>query len=172
VKRPKGLTPTPVLERIVRRITLELHPDPRFGHCWIWPGSHNMRGYGQIGIGSISNGTAGKGYVHRLAYQLIVGPIPDGLVLDHLCRRHPCCNPEHLEPVTELENIRRGDAGKAWRAIQIAKTHCPQGHPYSGTNVRYRPAGGRECRTCRTQESRTRRAKLKQGSRPAASAAS
>ncbi|WP_396092344.1 HNH endonuclease, partial [Erwinia amylovora] len=56
----------------------------------------------------------------------MIGPIPDGLVLDHLCRVRRCCNPDHLEPVGFVENVRRGDAGK--HGFNTGKTHCPKGH--------------------------------------------
>jgi hypothetical protein len=81
--------------------------------------------------------------VHRWAYETLVGPIPDGLVIDHLCRVRNCVNPDHLEPVTHRENIRRGEAG-AWNRV---KTHCPQGHEYTPENTRY-SGTTRNCREC------------------------
>lgn len=87
---------------------------------------------------------------HRVAYELVVGPIPDGLQLDHLCKVRKCVNPAHLEAVTCGENIRRGDTGKAAAEVQSSKTHCPQGHPYSGDNLaHYRGRHGRRYRACR-----------------------
>lgn len=71
------------------------------GGCWIWTGALTGAGYGQFG------GGGKKSYTHRWAYQAHVGPIPDGLELDHLCRVRACCNPDHLEPVTHEENTRR-----------------------------------------------------------------
>lgn len=104
--------------------------------CWEWQGARS-HGYGEITL----NGKKCK--AHRVAYELMVGPIPEGLVLDHLCRNHPCVNPSHLEAVTHLENVRRGDSGKKDRI----KTHCPQGHRYWGKNlIRYQ--GRRYCRVC------------------------
>lgn len=88
---------------------------------------------------------------------MFVGPIPDGLVIDHLCRNPQCVNPMHLEPVTPEENTRRGIGGWNTRA----KTHCPQGHPYSGANLYINPtSGARVCRTCNNEKAR--RYKLRQ----------
>lgn len=71
--------------------------------CWFWLAS-TRNGYGQIG--QWSKGTID--YAHRVAYEMLVGPIPAGLVLDHICRNPSCVNPAHLEPVTQAENLRRG----------------------------------------------------------------
>jgi HNH endonuclease len=71
------------------------------GPCWLWTAATNY-GYGVFRIDRRSI------YAHRYAYELLVGPIPDGLQLDHLCRVPPCVNPTHLEPVTHRENILRG----------------------------------------------------------------
>lgn len=81
---------------------------------------------------------------HCLVWEAVHGPVPDGLVLDHLCRVRSCVNPAHLEPVTNAENIRRGRAGAYLRE----RTHCPAGHPYSGDNLLIRRGGQRGCRTC------------------------
>lgn len=110
--------------------------------CWLWTGGRHRAGYG-----SFSLQTGVKISAHRFAYELLVGPIPPGLQLDHLCRTHACVRPDHLEPVTQQENIRRGEAGKQIAAIQRAKTHCPRGHEYSAENT-YRNRGERACRTC------------------------
>lgn len=103
--------------------------------CIEWPGARTQAGYG------IVNHAGAQDYTHRAAYRFFVGPIPEGLELDHLCRNRACFNPEHLEPVTHQENMRRGYFG--------SKTHCPLGHPYDETNTRINNAnGGRECREC------------------------
>ena len=85
---------------------------------------------------------------HRVSYEMAKGKIPDGLQLDHLCRMTLCVNPSHLEPVTPKENIRRGETAEVARLTQLSKTHCPQGHPYSGENLYLKPNGRRECRQC------------------------
>lgn len=117
--------------------------------CFNWLAYKNPRGgYGRFKVG-------GKLHVaHRVAYQLSVGPIPDGLTLDHLCRNTACVNPLHLEPVSVGENIRRGTQGDAQRA----KTHCPREHPYDSENTYVNPRGQRLCRACGRERMRVRRA--------------
>lgn len=105
--------------------------------CWPWLGSLDGGGYGQIRTG----GRRVK--AHRFAYELLVGPIAEGLVIDHLCRSRSCANPKHLEAVTQGENIRRGLTG----ATNAAKTHCPHGHEYAAANT-YLYRGKRACRAC------------------------
>lgn len=114
--------------------------------CWIWTGATSGgSGYGRIGVGSRSDSTRRTVGCHRFAYEALVGPIPDGLLLDHLCRNRLCANPGHLEPVSSRENTLRG---KTLAAAQVTRTHCPHGHPYSGPNLYQRPCGRRACRTC------------------------
>lgn len=113
--------------------------------CWLWTGHVDKNGYGSIKV----KGKTCR--VHRVSYETHMGPIPEGLVIDHLCRVTCCANPNHLEPVTNRENIRRGvsgDKGKHHREKKLAQTHCPHGHAYSGKNLRYAPSGQRVCRTC------------------------
>lgn len=78
---------------------------------------------------------------HRVAYEEIMGPVPEGLELDHLCRTRSCVNPSHLEPVTHRENMNRGDVATR------RKTHCPKGHPYDEENTGIYN-GYRNCRAC------------------------
>ena len=88
---------------------------------------------------------AGKHFLaHRMIYELLVGPIPDGLEIDHLCRNRGCVNPGHMEPVTHRENLMRGDTVAA---ANPAKTHCIRGHPYDDENT-YRYGSHRYCRAC------------------------
>lgn len=75
--------------------------------CWTWLMAKNNMGYGTLG-GGTSADCSPRGLAHRIFYEELFGPVPDGLVLDHLCRHPDCVNPEHLEPVTQRENCRRG----------------------------------------------------------------
>jgi hypothetical protein len=124
------------------------HTD-RSGSCWVWTGARSPSGYGRITVGGRN------AYAHRVAYEMIVGPIPAGLQIDHLCRNRCCCKPAHLQPVTALVNNRRG-------ATNAAVTHCPAGHEYSGDDLRmWLDSDGykhRVCRTCVIQRARAWRA--------------
>lgn len=114
--------------------------------CWIWHGAIQSNGYGRTWI------NPKRPFVHRAVYELVRGPIPEGLILDHLCRVRCCVNPDHLQPVTDRVNILRGTGFSARNAI---KTHCPQGHEYTTNNTGYgRQASNkrskyRYCRLCR-----------------------
>lgn len=110
--------------------------------CWLWQGYLEKNGYGRLSVGHK------RQWAHIHFYNLIVGPVPDGLELDHLCRNHACVNPAHLEPVTHKENMRRSPFTACH--IHRAKTHCPQGHPYSGSNL-VEWGGFRYCRTCQNE---------------------
>lgn len=111
--------------------------------CWLWTGTTNPAGYGQL-----SRRRPGPSVLaHRFIYEWLVGPIPEGLELDHLCRVHSCVRPDHLEPVTHAENMRRS------LAYRTHKTHCPQGHPYDEANT-YVYRGRRNCRACAVARSR------------------
>lgn len=105
--------------------------------CWEW-----LRGKSE-GYGSFAN-TNGSDRAHRISYELLVGPVPEGLELDHLCRNRCCVNPAHLEPVTRRENILRGDGLTANRA---RKTHCIRGHEFTPENTRWKGTR-RNCREC------------------------
>lgn len=106
--------------------------------CWEWKAS-KAHGYGRVSQDSKQLGA------HRVAYEFMVGPIPDGKVLDHLCRNRGCVNPLHLEPVTPRINLLRGESLSAQRA---KRTHCPQGHPYDLFNTRVSKRGQRICKVC------------------------
>ncbi len=115
--------------------------------CWMWQGSCT-RGYGQVAWPIEGQKRPSMKKAHRIAYELVVQPIPDGLQLDHLCRNPPCCNPKHVEPVTGAINIARGDTGLVRGAQQRLKTHCPQGHPYDAENTQWYLGKWRRCKAC------------------------
>ena len=123
--------------------------------CWEWQGTKDRAGYGRFG-----SGKRGTNIVHRIAYLALVGPIPEGKELDHLCRNRGCCNPDHLEPVTHRVNLQRG--------VQGAVTHCKWGHELSGDNLKLaRRKNGdlfRQCRPCLLRRAREQNLR---GRRPA-----
>jgi hypothetical protein len=112
------------------------------GDCWEWTGTVTRKGYGLVKFPDHR-----RKVVHRQAWEMLVGPIPDGLDLDHLCRNRKCLNPDHLEPVTRRENLMRG---ATLARVNAQKTHCPQRHPYAGANLGIGSAGDRYCRSCRS----------------------
>ena len=118
-------------------IEKHLTPEPNSG-CWLW--THTLQyGYGMYW----KPDKQPWGRVHRLAYESLKGLIPKGLQIDHLCRTRCCCNPNHLEAVTQRENILRGTAPSA---VNSRKTACPAGHLYK--EYGYRTLKDRRCREC------------------------
>jgi hypothetical protein len=121
--------------------------------CWLWTGYTFRGGYAGIQW----NGKTSL--AHRVAYESLIGKIPDGLHTDHLCRIRHCVNPSHLEPVTCAENLLRGDTLNARNAN---KTHCLNGHPFSHGNTYVTRDGKRQCRECgrrRVREYKARKAR-------------
>lgn len=111
-------------------------PEPNSG-CFIWMGALSHNGYGMMAVSGANKKVV---YAHRAAYEHFIGPIPDGLDLDHKCRMRCCVNPDHLEPVTRKENLRRG-------VRKSLQTHCKFGHLLSGKNL-VPDKKGRRCRIC------------------------
>ena len=144
----RGPKARPVLDRFAERVALT------DSGCIEWLGTTNGVGYGQFRLHPDQGSR--RVYAHRYSYEYHVGPIPDGLHLDHLCRNTICVNPEHLEPVTSAVNILRGMSEPARNAT---KTSCLRGHQLSGANLYINPTDGyRHCRTCtRARESARRR---------------
>jgi len=115
--------------------------------CWLWNRSVRSDGYGTY----YANGK--QNYAHRFAYETLVGPIPSGLHLDHLCRVRNCVNPKHLEPVTQEENTRRAaEANK--------RTECPHGHRYDEVNT-YVYKGYKKCKACKLEATKKWRENVK-----------
>lgn len=121
-------------------------PRPDEG-CWEWEGPRDRHGYGRHGS---------RGLAHRIVYVALVGPVPEGLELDHLCRNPTCVRPDHLEPVTHAENVRRGRVGEVNRARLLGRTHCKNGHEFTKDNTYVYPNGERECRECARAYKRAR----------------
>jgi hypothetical protein len=112
---------------------------PELGNCWIWTAGKFSEDYGAFRVGKRTR------RAHAVAYELVIGPIPDGHVPDHLCRNHPCVRPSHLEAVTNRENVLRGTAPSA---VNAAKTHCIHNHEFTPENTKVTRAGKRQCRKC------------------------
>lgn len=142
------------LDEVMSRVTVDSNG------CWLWNKAIHPTGYAMV------NRKGRTQVAHRFVYELLVGPIGDGLDLDHrchtedptcpggrTCKHRSCVNPDHMEPVEPLVNHRRGR-----RFEQTgARTHCPQGHPYSGWNlINY--GGRRYCRACIYARTNARRA--------------
>lgn len=130
--------PMPVVDRVLARC------DETDSGCWEFLGARSF-GYGVVGAGGRGEGTS---LTHRVTYQHFIGEVPTGLDLDHLCRNRACCNPWHLDPVTRLVNVARGEMG--------GRTHCVHGHEYTPENTS-RHNGSRRCLTCHRNQERARK---------------
>lgn len=119
-------------------------PEAWLPGCHEWRGTVANTGYGLVGLRSHHLMLA-----HRVAYELSRGPIPEGLVIDHLCHNRSCVNPDHLQAVTRGENVRRGDAAPIMRGV---RSTCVNGHEYTPENTLFAKTRGvrsRVCRECR-----------------------
>lgn len=126
------------------RLWARIDKTPESG-CWLWTGALNGAGYGAVGR---DNKVL---RVHRVTYELLIGPIPDGLQLDHLCRNRACCNPSHLEPVTNRTNWLRG---QHHTAVLLRDGVCRRGHEMTPENTYTRKSGGQLCRACVLENNR------------------
>ena len=134
-----GRKPTPITERIRESTVID------GDGCWVWQ-KPLQNGYGRMWVGSRLDGSRRFALAHDASYRASVGPVPDGMVLDHLCRNRACCNPAHLETVTQRENVLRGIGPSA---VNAQKTHCPHGHEFTPGNTRMNK-GKRYCGECVT----------------------
>ncbi len=107
--------------------------------CWNWDAYVDPDGYGRF----VLNGRTFR--AHRASYVLFIGPIPDGLEIDHLCRNRGCVNPSHIEAVSRRTNWLRSQSPSA---INLSKTHCINGHAFDTANTRTGRNGMRYCRRC------------------------
>ncbi len=125
--------------------------------CWIWHASKSGLPDWEVRYGLFYDGRR-LVMAHKWSYETFVGPVPEGLVLDHTCRRSLCVNPEHLEPVTQKANLHRSPT---FQALNAAKECCPAGHPYDEKNTRLKKSKGitrRVCRACEAEYDAARRA--------------
>lgn len=129
---------TPIRERIERWSV----PVPESG-CWLWLGSIDRCGYGKM-----CNRRDRESLAHRNSYRAFVGPIPQGLEIDHLCKVRCCVNPLHLQAVTHRENVVRGDAATSPNLYNRRKTYCKRGHELAGENLRVKIYKGKKSRLC------------------------
>lgn len=136
----------------LHRFMAKVLPQPT--GCWVWLGARAGGGYPVVSLYDRNKAA------HRVSYEHFVGPVPEGLQLDHLCRVRACVNPTHVEPVTPRVNTLRGETPAA---KNLAKTHCPLGHPYNGVNLYVAPSGERQCNECRRNALRRSRARRKAG---------
>lgn len=150
------------LEALTERFWARVAPAP--SGCWLWTGGRNNRGYGSVWW------TGAPLLAHRVAFEALIGPIPAGLTLDHLCHTNDsgcaggpacthrrCVNPTHLEPVPSRVNLLRGTSLMAQNA---RKDSCKRGHELSGHNLMLNRKGQRACRECSYQRTRDRLARL------------
>lgn len=147
----RGPRPTPVIDRLLANVKEDEHG------CWIWTGYCKPAGYGQITPGK-DEWHSRTAYTHVIAYHFLVGPVPEGKQLDHLCRVRRCCNPEHLEPVTSGVNTKRGQAP---HVVAHRENRCIKGHLLDAANSYVNPTTGwRRCRTCRAAYMKAYRSKV------------
>jgi HNH endonuclease len=149
-KSPTAIVPennlvrsVPAIKRIMERVI----PEPNSG-CLIWLGYLDKDGYGKV-VDKTKRHSAFM--VHRVMYEHFIGSIPHGLTINHKCRVRCCCNPDHLEPMENVQNVMIGESIFAKNA---RKTECKRGHPLSGNNLVIYRKGERQCRTCINMASR------------------
>lgn len=143
--RDVPVKPRPVLDRMADKFLVG-------DGCWEWTAVRNSFGYGVI-----HRLDAGSRLAHRVLFEAMVGPVPDGMDLDHLCRNRGCVRPSHLEIVSRRVNIMRGEMPQILKERGQAKTHCPAGHSYADQERYRRKDGSRRCMECERIAARARR---------------
>ncbi len=133
----------PIKDRLLSKIIVK-----QSSGCWVYTGAKHNQGYGLISIGNNMK------LAHRVSYEAFVSKIPNGLTIDHLCKNRRCINPEHLEPVTMIENLRRGNGVGV---INSRKTACPKGHPF--VTITTKNGRKRFCSECNRIRARINQAK-------------
>ena len=135
----QGMGGGPKPRNVIDRLCEKIVQDASTG-CWLWIGSIVNAGYGSTW--DLPKQRSRE--AHTVSYEAFIGPVPDNLTLDHLCRIRRCVNPTHLEPVTNVENVMRGEG---FGAVNSRKVVCSRGHPYNEENT-YHWRGQRCCRSC------------------------
>ena len=144
----------PIIERFLNRVEMITETG-----CWIWMGCIKPIGYGCFGMDTPGRKRLTR-RAHRVAYELFIGPIPEGMTLDHLCRIRCCVNPHHLEPVSQIINVQRA------KPHRLRQTVCKRGHEMTPANTRKFRNGRLRCREC--QRIRKRRSWKDRATTPAA----
>ena len=146
------LTDLPYFPRAIRPPTERFWRRVQHGsveECWNWLGATDGRGYGQL---SGKPSTSSPVKAHRVSYEILHGPVPAGLELDHLCRNRLCVNPNHLEAVPHMINAQRGETGLHMTLAARGRNSCFRGHPYTKENTYVAQRdGARVCRTCKRE---------------------
>ncbi len=147
---PHGL---PAIDRFMLKVRVQ--PDG----CWLWTGATDGGRYGRF----VPHGGRPMFTAHRWIYEQTVGPIPEGLELDHFkCERTLCVNPEHVRPTTRRENLLRS---RGLPSVNLAKTHCKHGHEFTPENTRRMPDGERRCKICEGDRQRAYRKRRRENQR-------
>lgn len=154
IRRP-GRPLVPIEDRLLSAVTAGPNG------CWLWTQRVNNHGYGRLSTGSRK--TLKLHLAHRVSYETFVGPIPDGKVIDHLCRTRRCIRPDHLEPVAQQQNVLRSPIAVAAR--WAARTHCNNGHEFTPENTHIRYRRGRPYRVCRPCDINKKRAQREAAAR-------
>lgn len=128
--------------RFVKKISAQ------YSGCWEWTASCNQKGYGNFYYCRC------VGKAHRFAWEQAHGPVPDGMVLDHICKNRKCVNPKHLRTVTNRDNVLHNSESVIARNAK--KTHCKHGHEFTTENTIVRSSGGRDCLICKRERDKKR----------------